>query len=217
VEETQVTLSYRRIPQAKIDGPPYPVTGRTGIENEAGAACATEEMSREDETAQKLEQAYTAGYQAARAECTKEMEDQIGQKAASFTTMVDDLISQRQRLISESERAVVQLACTVARRIIGETVKIDEQVIVDIVKNALRHLSDKQKLAIRVNPEDLETLKKYETEWMAAARGCGTVEIEEDSRIKRGGCLVEGESGNVEAQIDRQIEVIDRALVEAAR
>ena len=212
-----MTLSYRRIPQAKIDCCPYPVTGEAGSSADAAATCATEELSQEEHLAQELQRAYNAGCEAARAACMKEVADEIALKAGSFASMIDDLVSQRQRLINESEGAVVRLACMVARRIIGEAVEVNEQAIVDVVKNAIRHLSDKQKLIIRVNPDDLVTLREHKSEWMKAAGAGSSVEVNEDSRIKRGGCLVEGESGSVEAQIDRQIEVIERALVEAAK
>jgi flagellar biosynthesis/type III secretory pathway protein FliH len=210
-----MTLSYRRIPQAKIDWDPYPVTADLAI-TDSGVPGASAE-GQQDAMAQKMEQAYNAGYEAARSECLKEMESRVGQEVRAFISMVDDLVSQRQRLINDSEEAVVRLSCQIARRIIEKSVEINEEAIIDVVKNALRHLVDKQKLIIRVNPEDLEVINRYQSEWMTAAGASTNVKVNEDTRVKRGGCLIEGESGNVEAQIDRQIEVIERALVEAVR
>lgn len=211
-----MTLSSRRIPQAKIDWDLYPVTGDPDPTNLAGLVTACE-SSDEDTEANRIEQAYSAGYEAARSECLKEMENKVGQKVRAFTAMVDDLVSQRQRLVNDSEEAVIRLSCRIAHRIIGEAVEVNSEAIVEVVKNALRHLTDKQKLIIRVNPLDADVIKKHEPEWMMAA-GAGTaVKVQEDARIKRGGCLIEGESGNVEAQIDRQIEVVERGLMEATR
>jgi flagellar biosynthesis/type III secretory pathway protein FliH len=87
--------------------------------------------------------------------------------------------------------------------------------ILEIVRDALGHLADKQKVTIRVNPADAEALRNHSSEWAEATGAGSTVEIAEDMRIKRGGCLIEGESGSVEAQLDRQIEMIEKALMEA--
>lgn len=211
-----MTLSYRRIPQAKIDWDTYPVVGDKNGPGSRRYSVAGG-GGEEDTAAREVEQAYSTGYQAGRRECVEEMAGKVDQEVRAFTSMLDDLVSQRQRLVSDSEEAVVRLSCQIARRIVGKAVEVNDKIIVDVVKDAIRHLADKQKLIIRVNPADLEAIESHEPEWMMAA-GAGTaVKVKGDPRVKRGGCLVEGESGNVEAQIDRQIEVLERALVEVVR
>ena len=42
----------------------------------------------------------------------------------------------------------------------------------------------------------------------------GDLEIVEDDRIGAGGCLVETEAGNVEAQIEKQLKGLEQALIE---
>ena len=140
---------------------------------------------------------------------------EVRETVKSFTSMVDDLMVQKKRLLADSEEVVVRLSCEIARRIVTKMAEMDEEMILEIVRNALGHLGDKQKVTIRVNPADAETLRSHGDE-LAEATGAGsTVEIAEDVRIKRGGCLIEGESGSVEAQLDRQVDMIEKALMEA--
>ena len=82
------------------------------------------------------------------------------------------------------------------------------------MKNAVGHLAERQRMVIRVNPLDLEILERNQPEWIASDEG---IELKADKRIKRGGCLVEGESGSVDAQIESQIDAIEKALMRAAR
>jgi flagellar biosynthesis/type III secretory pathway protein FliH len=208
-----MTSLYRLIKSAALAPDTYPVsleTADTPKHQSAGPETGPRDQ------AVRIEQAYQAGYQAGVAAGRREAEESAQDRIKAFTCMVDDLASQRKRLVGESEEAVVRLSCEIARRVVGAVARIDENLVVEVVRNALSHLADKQKLVIRVNPEDRAVLESREKDWVASA-GTGRVEITADARIKRGGCLVEGVSGSVEAQIDRQMEVMEGALLEAAK
>jgi flagellar assembly protein FliH len=207
--------SYRLIHGALMSAESYPVVPE--VERPEGLLMHDPAGGTEDDDAGQIEKAYQAGYQAGYSACKEASRAELVKHVATFTSMVDDLVSQRRRLVTESELAVVRLSCEIARKIVGKIAEIDETTVVEVVRNALSHLSNRLKVTIRVNPEDLEILREHESEWLASSGCTGAVEIHEDARIKRGGCLIEGESGSVEAQIDRQIEVIEKALVETAK
>jgi flagellar biosynthesis/type III secretory pathway protein FliH len=207
-----VTLLSRLIRRAEIGKEPYPVSAErddtltgAGAEEEAAAESAEEERKR------AFEEGRSQGYSS----CKTEMETEVSEKAKNLTSMAADLLLQKKRLLTDSEEAVVRLSCDIARRIVGKMAEMDEAVVLEIVHGALAHLADKQRVTIRVNPADAEILRSHGSEWAEASGAGSTVEIVEDVRIKRGGCLVEGESGSVEAQLDRQIDMIEKALVEA--
>ena len=213
-EEVPVTLLSRLIRRAEIGKEPYPVSAER--EDDPMAAGEPDEGadagdSAEEERNRAFEEGRKQGYSA----CKAEMEAEVTEKVRSFTSMVDDLMVQKKRLLVDSEEAVMKLSCEVARRIVTKMAEMDEAVFLDIVRNALGHLADKQKVTIRVNPADAEVLRAHSEEWAEASGAGSTVEIAEDVRIKRGGCLIEGESGSVEAQLDRQVDMIEKALMEA--
>jgi flagellar biosynthesis/type III secretory pathway protein FliH len=211
---TSLSRLIRGTPEPTESYPVTPDIGSRGSVFEGG--CRSDGQDGPEETS-PIQQAYQTGYEAGYAACSEAGRAEVGEQVKAFTSAVDDLNAQRKRLMTESETGVVRLSCEIARKIVGRLGELDERFVVEIVKSALNHLVDKQKVVIRVNPDDLEVLKRYESEWLAAAGLTGAVEMKQDSRIKRGGCLVEGDSGNVEAQIDRQIEVIEKALAEAAK
>jgi flagellar biosynthesis/type III secretory pathway protein FliH len=209
--------SYRLIHGARMSAESYPVIPE--IERPGGLAVHDAGEGSEDlsDEASQIERAYQAGYEAGYSASKEAGRAEIDKQVGTFTSMLDDFVSQRKRLMTEAETAVIRLSCEIARRIVGDVIRVDETTIVEVVKKALSHLSDRQKVTIQINPDDLAILKKHEPEWLASCGGGGAVEIREDSRLKRGGCLIEGESGSVEAEIDRQIEVIEKALVETVK
>jgi flagellar biosynthesis/type III secretory pathway protein FliH len=182
----------------------------------ATAGETVEDGGGEADAESRTKQVYEAGYEAGYAGCRKALSDETAAAVAEFRSMVDDIVSQRGRLIKESEAAVLQVACDIARRIVGKSAEIRDEVILEVVKNTLKYMKDNEKVTIRVNPRDYEVLARCETEWLEGAPA-GGVKISEDARIKPGGCLVEGDSGCVEAQIDRQIDLIEKALMEACK
>jgi len=211
-----VTLLSRLIRRAEIGKDPYPVSAEHEDDLMAAGSDIDENGTdgvdpAEEERARVFEDGRMQGYSS----CKAELEAEALEKVKSFTSMVDDLLVQKKRLLMDSEEAVVKLSCEIARRIVIRMAEINEDVILEIVQNALGHLADKQKVTIRVNPADAEALRAHSDDWAKASGAGSAVEIAEDVRIKRGGCLIEGESGSVEAQLDRQVDMIEKALMEA--
>ncbi len=211
-----MTLLSRLIRRAEIGKEPYPVSAeRDGDPAAAGAGLDGNGTGGRDHAEDERNRVFEEGRMQGRSECKAELEAEVREKVRYFASMVEDLLVQRKRLLMDSEEAVVKLSCDIARRIVARTAEMDETMIVDVVRNALGHLANKQKVTIRVNPADAEALRASSGEWAEASGAGSVVEIAEDVRIKRGGCLIEGESGSVEAQLDRQVDMIEKALTEA--
>ena len=215
VAEAVMTSLSRLIRRTPVPRESYPVMpGGNGFPEAAGDPVAGSEG--EDSAESQIKQAYKAGYDAGHAACRETFGGETAAVVGGFRSMVDDVASQRKRLIKESEAAVLRVACDIARRIVGKNAEVRDEMVLEVVRNALTHMKDSHDMTIRVNPRDYEVLARCELEWLESARA-GGIKINEDMRIKPGGCLIEGESGSVEAQIDRQIDVIEKALMEACK
>jgi flagellar assembly protein FliH len=210
-----MTSLCRLIRKAPVPKEIYPVMPG-GKRCPGGAGGPAGAIESEDSAESRIKQAYMAGYEAGHAACREAFAGETAAVVGAFRSMVDDLQSQRRRLIKESEAAVLRVACDIARRIVGKSAEIREEVVLEVVRNALGHVKDSNKITIRVNPRDYQALARCEAEWLESARA-GGIKITEDARIKPGGCLIEGDSGSVEAQIDRQIDLIEKALMEACK
>ncbi len=141
----------------------------------------------------------------------------VAEIVGRFTSMMDDFAAQQSDLVRSSEETVVRLAVAVARRILGDVVAADEEAVLETVRRALKQVVEKENVIIHVNPEDLRIVREHGSEWLGRLEGTRSLEIQEDERIGRGGCLVETESGNVEAQIEKQLKTLERALIEKVR
>ena len=63
-----------------------------------------------------------------------------------FASMVDDFKAQRTDLLKSSEETLVRLAVTVAKKIVGDAVEVQPEVVLETVRRALRHVQEKENL-----------------------------------------------------------------------
>ena len=120
---------------------------------------------------------------------------------------IEELGGLRQTLIQETEREMVQLALTLARRVVHREVSLDPELAAALAHVALERLGTNTPATIRLNPEDYTVVTQDGARW-----GGQTVTVVPDPSISRGGCLVESAFGSVDATIERQFDELSRAL-----
>src|SRR5689334_22909952 len=99
-----------------------------------------------------------------------------------------DLASLRETLIQQTERQMVQLSITIARRIVHREVSLDPELIAAMAHVALKKLGTSSPATIRLHPEDYTVVAHEGETW-----GNGNVKVVPDPGVSRGGCLVESE------------------------
>ncbi len=120
---------------------------------------------------------------------------------------IEELGGLRQTLIQETEREMVQLALTLARRVVHREITLDPELAAALAHVALERLGTTTPATIRLNPEDYTVVAQDGARW-----GGNTVTVVPDPSISRGGCLVETQFGSVDATIERQFDELSRAL-----
>ena len=148
------------------------------------------------------------GLREGRAEAEAELE---GLKA-TLEMAVREVWAHRERLTREVEHDVVRLAIEVARKVLGDVVRKEEGVVERVVQDALRRVSARDRVTLRVNPEDLESVRGQRERWLALVEGVERFEVIEDRRVPRGSAMVTTLDGTVDARWSTQIQEIERAL-----
>jgi flagellar assembly protein FliH len=120
---------------------------------------------------------------------------------------IEELGGLRQTLIQETEREMVQLALTLARRVVHREVTLDPELAAALAHVALERLGTTTPATIRLNPEDYTIVAQDSARW-----GGQTVTVVPDPSISRGGCLVDSAFGSVDATIETQFDELSRAL-----
>jgi type III secretion protein L len=146
---------------------------------------------------EEREAAYRAGYEAALLE---------------WTNLLLEARELRDNALAGIEQDVLRLSVKIAEKIIGNEIKADPQTLAEIVAKALRNVRRNELVTIRVNPADASTVEGHREKLDPAGRA-RFLEVVADPRVTKGGCLIETESGAVDAQLETQLRVLERALL----
>jgi flagellar assembly protein FliH len=72
-------------------------------------------------------------------------------------------------------------------------------------------------VTLKVNPKDLDLVREHRKEWVEAVEGMGTLTVEADPAIARGGCVLETDAGDVDARVEERLAMLNTALLEELR
>jgi len=125
---------------------------------------------------------------------------------------IEEIASLRHRIARDTEQQMVQLALTVARRIIQREVAVDRELVMAIARVAIDRVGDAAQVTVRLSPEDCAAITAANHDGWPA----GHVTVVADARLPRGGCRVESELGNIDAGVEAQLQEMTRALLQDA-
>jgi type III secretion protein L len=139
----------------------------------------------------------------------------LEQALAELNLLLLEAHERRDAALSGAERDVLRLAVKLAEKIIGREIERDDATLADIVSTALRHARQQESLTVRVNPADLPRVRAHRDRLDPSGRA-RFIDLVADPRVGHGGCVIEGESGTVDARLDTQLRVLERALLARA-
>jgi len=117
----------------------------------------------------------------------------------------------REKVWRETEKDLLRLAVRLAERIVGREIEKSDKTIVEIVSTALQNARQQEKLTVRVNPKDLPALEK-QTKNLGSGR-IQFIDFVADPRVASTGCMIESEVGTIDARLETQLRVLERALL----
>lgn len=137
-------------------------------------------------------------------------EDGMKQGQLEHTEKIIDISLKTVEYFKSIEKSIAGVVSQCLEKIIGEMDK--EELILRVVKSGLAVARNEHRVTVRVSPEDIGSVKNATAELLQSYPLINTLDITEDSRLKRGACLVESELGVVDAGVETQLEAIKKAI-----
>jgi type III secretion protein L len=120
--------------------------------------------------------------------------------------------SEIERIEKEVNNTLSPLALTAVKKIIGKEIEMNPDVILDIVKTALKPVSQHKKITIYVNKDDLDRVEEKRQEIKGGFEHLETLSIKSRDDVQPGGCVVETEAGIINAQLESQLKALESAF-----
>jgi len=118
----------------------------------------------------------------------------------------------RAQLWQRQEAEMVALCLDIARQVVKTEVTQNPEVVRAVIANALRRITDKDNVRVRVSLADAPSVKEARQDLMETVDGLRHLEIIDDRRVGAGGCVIETNAGTVDARIETQLSEVARAL-----
>jgi flagellar assembly protein FliH len=197
-------------------------SARAEAERMRSAAVAELDALRQNarQEAERLQQAArTQGLEEGREQGRREVREALRAQAQAFEELVAGLTAsiqrEKQKLIEAFEPQLIRLACAIAGRLVRRELEQDRETVGRIAAQAISLANEKEKMNLRLNPEDLHEVRQQSDRLKALHEEIKELILEEDPRIERGGCIIETVVGNVDARIERQLAELGRELLDS--
>jgi len=122
--------------------------------------------------------------------------------------------SEKQELARRYESDVLELGFSIAEKIIGIEIATRNDAILGIVRQALRKIVNADEVVLRAHPEDLKILEEAREKLVSEMGVNAPLELRADNSVARGGCVIETESGMLDAQLQSQMNRLRTQIIE---
>jgi len=112
----------------------------------------------------------------------------------------------------ELQKQILPLALKAAKKIVAEQLTLQPDTLVDIVIQALSPVVQNHRFTIFVNKADKEILETHKTRIREILEHVQSLSIQERSDVSPGGCIIETESGIINATIENQWRALEAAF-----
>ncbi len=194
------------------------------LERERHAAEADREIEKSKFEAEKIileaekkvseieHDAYMKGHEAGREEGYNGGQAEVMRLIDRLGTIVSTSVDIRDDIIKSSEKLMSEMILLIARKVIKDEIVERREVVINNIKESIKRVKDRDRIDIRVNFADLDMTTSHKDELIKMMESLKKVNIYEDSRVERGGCIIETDVGAIDARISTQLDAIEESI-----
>jgi flagellar assembly protein FliH len=150
---------------------------------------------------------------AAAAELRREAQQNLDHLIGALTAAIEQIETERRRLLAEAESGLLDVALAIGRRVCGIAVLQSSAPALAVARELLERLRHSVDVELHVNPEEHDSLQAAAGELLAAAGRSTHVAIIADPQISRGGARFVTAEGTIDGAIETQLQRIAEALL----
>lgn len=163
-----------------------------------------------NEQVRKASQAgHQEGHKAGYEEGLAKASEVLGQ----FDAAIKDAIAQRETLLIEAKRKILDLVIQISRKVTYDAVKADPELTLGMISGVIDSLVDRSRLKIKVHPDHLPIIEQNIDTFLKGSTTIKEISIEPDPRVRYGGCFIETPTGDIDARLESQFEVIEETIL----
>ena len=153
-------------------------------------------------------------YEEARQEGFEKGLDQVKKLISQLEVITRDVDECKRNILENAKHDIVDLSVMIAEKVVKTTCAKQRDIVVRNAEYALGLLKEKSPVVIKVNLADLDIAREYRSMLLNNFDKVESIKISDDQSVEQGGCVVESNSGGVDANIPTQLSSIRSSLHE---
>ncbi len=136
----------------------------------------------------------------------------------ALLNLVNGIQTERQHLLARAKQEILALALAISAKITNKQIEIIPDIVEENIKKAVELIGSRSRVIIRLNPKDIERYNLLDpNQAKNLLNEFSEVKFIPDENVSLGGCIVQMEDGEVNADIKVQIDNIINQLVPAMK
>jgi flagellar assembly protein FliH len=206
-EETEV-LCRQRLSTAREEASRLMSEAAAQARAEARRLTGDAEAQAEALRVQAREEGLAKGMEQAR----RDTEALFAKAQTEVDETLREAVRQRDELLDSMEPRIFKLALEIAEKILGYELDHNESAFLSMLRAALGSVKSESHVTLRVNPSEYVRFFKSREVTMHTQSGSIQAQVVNDPTVGYGGCLIETESGLIDAGADAQLKQIAKNL-----
>jgi len=154
-----------------------------------------------------------AAMQAVEATLRGKVEQQLKSIVPALKQAVQSVLDARQSWQRHWEQHALKLSTAIASRIVRREIQRVPLITVELVREALQLAKGNERITLRLNPTDHDTLKDHIAKLTAEMNSLAETRVVADPSITTDSCRVDTEFGSIDQQLEAQLARITEELL----
>jgi flagellar assembly protein FliH len=198
-------LQYRDI--ARNSAPEEQQGGNRGATAHGDKRRAEIEMS-EAEFVARIRQERVDAVAQVEQKLRQESEQKLLAARTPIAAVVNEFAQQREDYFARVEGEIVQLALSIAAKILHREAQVDPMLVATLIRIAVEKMREDSGVTVRVGAGRGVTWKKY----FAAFPNLTRVEVVEDAQLSENDCMLDTELGSANFGLDTQLKEVEQGF-----
>jgi len=163
----------------------------------------------------EMQRAYNEGIENANNEAMRIVEEakvQAEQIVFESMQLKNNVTKEYNDIMASMEKDIVDLVLEVSQKVIAKEIEKPDYIL-EIVADALDKSASKKDTILKVSDEDYDFIMKNKEKILLNVEGFGEVEVQKESSLANGSCVVETKFGIIDGGIETRMKQIEKEVL----
>lgn len=159
------------------------------------------------------DEASAQGYQAGYEQGFLQAQEEFQRKQQEMQELLVTAYEERKQIVQQSEPFLLSLSVKIAEKVIKGELKQHSDQLLNMVKQALKQVEEKEDIVIQMAPEDYPVILPYIDELKTYVGPDSELKVIPVPNFTKGGCMIHTVSGSYDVTLTSQLEEIKQQLL----